>query len=256
MAIRLTARMPTIVANWHRHANGLERVDPDPELSHAANFLHMLRGERPTALEQQAMDLALVLMAEHEFNASTFAARVTASTLSDMYSAITTAIGTLNGPLHGGANQRAMEMLTEIQDVENVEPYITNALNSKRLIMGFGHRIYKTVDPRAIHLRAMLREVCTQTGEHSWCTLAQAVADAVEEKKGLYPNVDFFAAPLLHVLGVPVHMFTAAFAMSRVAGWTAHVMEQYSDNRLLRPLSAYVGPAARAYVPMEQRNGS
>jgi citrate synthase len=200
--------------------------------------------------------MAMSLMADHELNASTFAARVTASTLSDMYSAITSAIGTLKGPLHGAANQRAMEMLLEIGSIENAEPYIEAALAAKKRIMGFGHRVYKTgMDPRVIYLREMLHEVCMHLGNCHFYHLPVVVASIVKEKKGLHPNVDFFAAPLLYTLGIPVNLFTPVFAASRVAGWTAHVIEQYENNRLLRPLSNYVGPVDRSYVPIEQRDG-
>lgn len=253
-ALRLTTRLPMVVAFYQRHLEGKELVHPDPNLSHAANFLYMLRGEEPTALEERAMDLAMVLMADHEFNASTFAARVTASTLSDMYSAITTAIGTLKGPLHGGANQRAMEMLLEIGAAENVEPYISDALAARKRIMGFGHRVYKLgADPRSAYLRAMVRELCEARGDLHYHDLAITVAETVEEMKGLYPNVDFYTAPLLYMLGMPLEIFTPIFAISRIAGWTAHVMEQYEHNRLVRPLSAYVGPIDRDYVPIQLR---
>ena len=253
-AVRLTTRLPMIVTFYYRHLDGKSRVDPDPDLSHAANFLYMLRGERPAKLEERAMDLAMVMMADHEFNASTFAARVTASTLSDMYSAITTAIGTLKGPLHGGANQRAMEMLLEIESIENVKPYIEAALAAKKRIMGFGHRVYRLkADPRSAYLRAMLLELCEQKGDLSLYNLSVAVVETVESLKGLYPNVDFYTAPLLYSLGVPLDLFTPIFAISRIAGWTAHVMEQYEHNRLLRPLSSYVGPVDREYVPIGNR---
>jgi citrate synthase len=255
-AIRLAAKMPTVVAYYYRHRRGAERVPPDPNLSHAANFLYMLRGERPSDLEAQAMDAAMILMADHELNASTFAARVTASTLAGMYAAITSAIGTLSGPLHGAANQRAMEMLLEIGELDNVEPYIKAALAAKKRIMGFGHRVYKNViDPRAIVLREMLYELCMQTGNCHFYYLSTAVAEVVKEQKGLDPNVDFYAAPLLYTLGIPLDLFTPIFATSRIVGWTAHVMEQCENNRLLRPLSQYVGDVGKPYVPVEERNG-
>jgi citrate synthase len=255
-AIRLTAKLPTIAAYYHRYSAGQEWVSPNPSLSHAANSLYMLRGKLPTSLEARAMDLALVLMAEHGMNASTFAGRITASTLSDMYSAITSAVGALKGPLHGGANRRAMEMLLEIGDVANVERYVTLALDAKKRIMGFGHRVYRTVaDPRVAYLQRMLYHLCVESGDLRWCHLAQAVVEVVEEKKGLYPNVDYFVGPLLYMLGIPLSLFTSVFATSRIAGWTAHVMEQYENNRLLRPLSSYVGPLERPYVPIKNRNG-
>jgi citrate synthase len=253
-ALRLTTRLPIIATFYQRLLEKKEHVEPDPTLGHAANFLYMLHGERPTPLEERAADLAMVLMADHELNASTFAARVTASTLSDMYSAVTTAIGTLKGPLHGGANQRAMEMLLEIGSIENVRPYIASALAAKKRIMGFGHRVYKgKADPRSVYLRAMLRELAEQKGDLRLYDLAVAVADTVEEMKSLYPNVDYYTAPLLYLLGIPLELFTPVFAVSRIAGWTAHIMEQYEHNRLLRPLSSYVGPVDRAYVPIEER---
>ena len=253
-AIHLMAKMPTIVAYYHRYSEDQERVHPDPNLSHAANFLYMLRGEPPSPAEERAMDLVMLLLAEHGFNASTFAARVTAATLSDMYSAITSGIGTLKGPLHGGANQRAMEMLLEIGDEEKVERYITDALAAKKRIMGFGHRVYKTMDPRAIHLRDMVCTLDAEAENPHWCHLSLTVDETVEaKKKGIYPNVDFFSAPLLYTLGIPLNLFTPIFAISRIAGWTAHVMEQYQDNRLIRPLSRYVGPPQRPYVPIAER---
>jgi citrate synthase len=253
-ALRLTTRLPIIATFYQRHLEGKEHVEPDPMLGHAANFLYMLHGEPPTPLEERAADLAMVLMADHELNASTFAARVTASTLSDMYSAVTTAIGTLKGPLHGGANQRAMEMLLEIGSIENVRPYIASALAAKKRIMGFGHRVYKgKADPRSTYLRAMLRELGEQKGDLGLYELAVAVADVVEEMKGLYPNVDYYTAPLLYLLGIPLDLFTPVFAVSRIAGWTAHIMEQYEHNRLLRPVSSYIGPIDRDYVPIGER---
>jgi citrate synthase len=255
-AIRLTASVPTMVAYRYRHTLGKDIVHPDPELSHAANFLYMLRGEEPTPAEERAMDMSMILMADHEMNASTFSARVTVSTLSDMYSAVTSAVGTLKGPLHGGANQRAMEMFLEIGEVENVEPYICEALDAKRRIMGFGHRIYKTIDPRSLYLKDMVCELFDNCDDTRVRDVALEVARVVGERKpGLYPNVDFYAAPLLYKLGIPTNLFTSIFALSRVAGWTAHVIEQYEANRLLRPISRYVGYDERPYTPMELRNG-
>ncbi len=252
-AMRLTAKLPTIVAYYFRHSRGRERVRPDPGLGHAANFLYMLNGERPSALQVGAMNMALVLMAEHGLNASTFAARITASTLSDLYSAITTAIGTLKGPLHGGANQRAMEMLLEIGDPERAEAYIEAALAQKKRIMGFGHRVYKTMDPRARALREVVCDLDSRLEDPRWCRLALKVMEIMEERKGIYPNVDFFTAPLLYTLGIPLDLFTPIFALSRVAGWAAHVIEQYGDNRLIRPLSRYAGPEPRPYRPLVER---
>ncbi len=252
-SIHLIAKMPTIVAYYYRHIMGLGRVPPNPGLGHAANFLYMLHGEPPTPLRERGMDLALILMADHGLNASTFSARVTASTLSDMYSAITTAIGTLKGRLHGGANQRAMQMLIEIGEVGSAEEYITAALAAKKRIMGFGHRVYKTIDPRAVETRDLVCEMDEQEEEPLWCSLALSVAETVMAEKGLEPNVDFFTAPLLYTLGIPLDLFTPVFAFSRIAGWTAHVLEQYEDNRLIRPRVRYVGPQEQAYTPIEER---
>ncbi len=253
-ALRLTSQMPTIVANYYRHQNNLAPIPSDPNLGHAANFLYMLHGERPSLLAARAMDLAMLLMAEHGCNASTFAARVTASTLADMYAAITSAIGTLKGSLHGGANRRAMEMMLEIGTVEKVKPYIRAALAAKQRIMGFGHRVYrKGADPRSAYLRRMLYALCAELNNFHWYEMAITVAETVEAQKGLYPNVDFYAAPLLYLLNIPLELFTTVFAISRVPGWTTHVMDQYAHNRLLRPVCAYAGPKHRAYIPIEAR---
>jgi len=256
-AIRMTAKFPTIVAYYQRHLNDLEFATPNPELSHAANFLYMLHGQEPTPLEAKTMDLALVLMAEHGFNASTFAARVTASTLSDMYSAITTAVGTLKGPLHGGANQRTMEMMLKIGSLENIETYITRELEAKRRIPGFGHRVYRRMaDPRAAYFAEKLQALCEEAGDMHWYNMATKIAQVVGEAKGLYPNVDYFCGPLLYTLGIPMDLFTPIFAISRIAGWTAHMIEQYENNQLLRPLSRYTGERVKEYVPIGSRRGT
>ncbi|MFN2272042.1 MAG: citrate/2-methylcitrate synthase [Anaerolineae bacterium] len=256
-AIRMTAKFPTVVAYYQRHSDGLELVTPNPELSHAANFLYMLHGREPTPLEAETMDLALVLMAEHDFNASTFAARVTASTLSDMYSAITTAVGTLKGPLHGGANQRTMEMMLKIGSLENVETYITQELEAKRRIPGFGHRVYRRMaDPRAAYFSEKLQALCEEAGDMHWYNMATKIAQVVGDAKGLYPNVDYYCGPLLYTLGIPMDLFTPIFAISRIAGWAAHMIEQYENNQLLRPLSHYTGERVKEYVPIESRRGT
>jgi len=253
-ATRLTVRLPIAVTDFYHLLAGEGPVPQDSNLGHAANFIYMLRGEPGTELEVRALDMAMVLMADHGFNASTFAARVTASTLSDLYSAITTAIGTLKGPLHGGANQRAMEMLLEIGTPDQVEPYIDAALAAKRRIMGFGHRVYrKCADPRSAYLRDMLHKLCKEKGDMSMYDLAVSVVETVEKKKQLYPNVDFYTAPLLHLLGIPLDLFTPIFAISRIAGWTTHIMEQYEHNRLVRPVCSYTGPRGVAYVPIQER---
>jgi citrate synthase len=253
-AARLTVRLPIAATDFYHLLQGEGPVPHHPGLGHAANFLYMLRGEQATPLEVRALDMAMVLMADHGFNASTFAARVTASTLSDLYSAITTAIGTLKGPLHGGANQRAMEMLLEIETLDNVEPYIDAALAAKRRIMGFGHRVYrKCADPRSAYLKAMVRRLAEEKGDMHLYDLAVAVVETVEAKKQLYPNVDFYTAPLLYLLDIPLDLFTPIFAISRIAGWTTHIMEQYEHNRLVRPVCAYAGPRDVAWVPIEER---
>ncbi len=253
-AARLTVRLPIAVTDFYHLLQGEGPVPHHPGLGHAANFLYMLRGEPGTPLEVRALDMAMVLMADHEFNASTFAARVTASTLSDLYSAITTAIGTLKGPLHGGANQRAMEMLLEIDSLENVEPYIDAALAAKQRIMGFGHRVYrKCADPRSAYLKDIVHKLAEEKGDMRFYDLAVAVAEAVEAKRQLYPNVDFYTAPLLYLLGIPLDLFTPIFAISRIAGWTTHIMEQYEHNRLVRPVGAYTGPRDVAWVPIQER---
>jgi citrate synthase len=199
------------------------------------------------------MDLCLVLHADHGLNASTFAARVTASTLSDMYSAVTSAISTLRGPLHGGANQRVMQMLEEIGDVSKVEEYVDNALANKQRIMGFGHRVYKTEDPRAALLRGNCENICTLTGHGKYFDISEKIREVVYDRKELYPNVDFYSASVLHSIGIETRLFTTIFAASRVAGWIAHIMEQYADNRLIRPTSEYVGVKDKKFVPMDER---
>lgn len=255
-AMFLTAKLPTLVAYYCRQLQGETWVHPDPNLGHAENFLYMLHGKRPTPLEARAMDLTMLLMAEHGFNASTFAARVTASALSDMGAAITSAMGTLKGPLHGGANQGALEMLLEIGSLDNVEPYIDAALAAKQRILGFGHRIYqKAGDSRVPFIKDVLYKLCEQSGDFHLYELSSAVAETVWERKRLFANVDFYMAPMLYMLGIPVDLLTPFFAMCRIAGWTAHVMEQYTNNCLIRPSSLYVGPVERAYVPIDERTG-
>ncbi len=256
-AIRLTAKFPTVVAYYQRHQEEQEFVSPDPDLGYAANFLYMLRGERPSPFEAETMNQTVVLMAEHGFNASTFAARVTASTFSDMYSAITTAVGTLKGPLHGGANQRTMEMMLKIGTLENVETFIARELETKRRIPGFGHRVYRRMaDPRAAYFEEKLKALSEEAGDMHWYDMAVKIAQVVHDAKGLYPNVDYFCGPLLYTLGIPMDLFTPIFAISRIAGWTAHMIEQYENNQLLRPLSNYTGERVKAYVPIEARTGS
>jgi len=252
-ALRLVARFPTMIATYHRQRSGLEPVDPNPKLPHAANFLFMLTGAEPEEEFARAFDVCLILHADHTMNASTFVARVVASTLSDMHSAITAAIAALKGPLHGGANEAVHHMLEEIGDVDAVEPYIRDLLRRKQKVMGFGHRVYKGEDPRAAHLRRLSREIGQRAGDTRWYELSERIEKVVQDEKGLSPNVDFYAASVYHALGIPIDLMTCVFAASRVAGWTAHVREQLTDNRLIRPESEYIGPRNQRYVPIEDR---
>jgi citrate synthase len=228
-------------------------VTPSTELSHAANLLYMLTGEVPDERVAKAVDTALILHADHGLNASTFAARITASTLSNLHSAITSAVGTLKGPLHGGANEQVMRMLLEIGDVDAVEQYMQGMFSAKKKIMGFGHRVYKADDPRAAWLRTLSKEVAESTGKTHWYEMSEKIRKMVQEHRSLPVNVDFYSASLYYVAGIPIDIFTPLFAISRVSGWTAHVYEQYSNNRLIRPESEYIGPMDVPYVPIEER---
>jgi citrate synthase len=255
-AIRLIARIPTMIAGYQRQRSGLEPVESRPDLSHAANFLYILSGKEPPAYEARIFDQCLVLHADHTMNASTFAARVTAATLADIHSAITSAIATLKGPLHGGANEQVFAMLIEIDGaggVGAVERNVKERLMRKEKIMGFGHRVYKTEDPRATVLRELARGLAASKSETKWFEMSERVDEVVRAEKGLYPNVDFYAACVYHYLGIPTEQFTTVFSASRVAGWTAHVREQYRNNRLIRPDSDYIGPAPRAFIPVGER---
>ena len=255
-AVRLTAQLSSIVAALGRIQNGRSPIEPDPVLSHAANSLYMLAGERPSALATRAFDVALVLHADHELNASTFAARVAAATLTDIHSAIVAAIGTLKGPLHGGANADVMRLLFDIGSDAPGRPeeVIRAKLGRKEKIPGFGHRVYHTEDPRATHLRQMSRDLGQRAGMPVWFNLSQRIEAFVKAEKQLNPNVDFYSASTYHALGIQVDLFTPIFAVSRIAGWTAHVLEQYANNRLIRPRAEYVGPDyPQRYVPLEQR---
>jgi citrate synthase len=252
-ARRLTAQIGTLVAALDRLRNGREPLLPDPTLSHAANFLYMLSGARPQARAERVMDLALVLHADHEFNASTFAARVAASTLADLHGAVTAALATLKGPLHGGANEAVMRALEEIGEESQVEPWLEAALQAKRKIMGFGHAVYKTEDPRATHLRRIARELADPGPAGRFFRISERLEAAVRARKGLCCNVDFYSASAYRMLGIPTDLFTPVFAVSRIAGWTAHVMEQLTSNKLIRPEADYVGPRDVAYVPIERR---
>lgn len=249
----LIAKFPTIVAHFNRIRRGQRIVQPDPKLSHAANFLYMMDGKKPDELSTRAMDLDLVLHAEHGFNASSFAARVTISTLSDMHSALTTGIGTLKGPLHGGAAQAVMQMLNQIKDRKYAEEWVKSALSKHQLVMGFGHRVYKTYDPRARILKRTAREISQARGNMRWYDMADKVEEVMVREKKLYPNVDFYSAIVYHNLGLPMDLDSPIFAISRSAGWVAHCLEQYRDNKLIRPRELYTGPKDLEAVPLEER---
>ncbi|MGH9315795.1 MAG: citrate synthase [Thermoanaerobaculia bacterium] len=253
-AVRLTAQIATVVAAFHRLRQGKAAVPPDPGRTHADDFLRMLNGQTARSAEIHALDVALVLHADHEFNASTFAARVTAATLADLHSAVTSAIATLKGPLHGGANEAVMRMLTEIGTLDRVDDYIHGKLARKEKVMGFGHRVYTTEDPRATHLRAMSKQVAESSGQTRWYDMSRRIEQLMKEEKGLNCNVDFYSASVYFMLGIPSDLFTSLFAVSRIAGWTAHVLEQYANNRLIRPRADYAGPPyPQPYVPVEKR---
>lgn len=252
-AITLTALFPTILAAYYRLCEGLEPVAPDPELDTAANFLYMFGGKAPDAQAARVLDVSLILHADHGMNASTFAAIVTASTLSDMYSAITSAIGALKGPLHGGANEGVIHNLLEIGELANVDNWVNGKLSRREKIMGFGHAVYKAYDPRATELKRIAKEVGAAAGTTKWVEMTERMEQAVWNAKQLYPNVDLYSASVYYTLGIPTSYFTPVFAMSRISGWTAHVMEQYADNKLLRPRANYIGGRGEAYVPIAQR---
>jgi len=252
-ALRLTGQMGTLVAAFGRIREGKGPLAPDPKLDHAANFLYMLQGKVPHPEDARWFDVALILHADHSYNASTFAARVTASTLSDLHSAITSAIGTLKGPLHGGANEQVMKMLLEIQSLDKAEAYIHNLLAQKKKVMGFGHRVYHTEDPRAKELRKMSEELGRRNGNPKWFEMSKKIEDLMIHEKKINANVDFYSASAYYVLGIPVDLYPLVFATSRISGWTAHVLEQYANNKLIRPLAEYVGPTNLKYVPIDQR---
>ncbi|MFL2635526.1 MAG: citrate/2-methylcitrate synthase [Tepidiformaceae bacterium] len=256
IATRLAARMPTVVAGFHRARQGLDYVPPRDDLSHAANFLWMLLEKEPSELEARVFDVAMTLHAEHEMNASTFSAIVTASTQSDMYSAIASAVGTLKGPLHGGANTAVYELLAKIGDEASIKPYIDELLDRKERVMGIGHRIYRTTDPRAVILEALGEEVAEESEERFYFDLSRKLRDYLGERlagRPLYPNVDFFSASVYNMLGIPSDLYTAIFAMARSVGWTAHLIEQYANNRLVRPNAVYVGEESKDFIPISQR---
>jgi 2-methylcitrate synthase len=253
-AVRLTGQIATIVAAHHRIREGQPLVEPDPSLPHAQDFLRMLNGTKPTAEATRAFDMALVLHADHELNASTFAARVTAATLADMHSAITSAVATLKGPLHGGANEAVIRMLLDIGSLERVDDALHEKLARKEKIMGFGHRVYHTEDPRATHLRAMSKALAEKSGDTRWYDMSRRIEKIMNEEKKLNSNVDFYSATVYYMLGIPPDLFTPIFAISRISGWAAHVLEQYEHNRLIRPRAEYIGPEyPQPYVPLEKR---
>lgn len=252
-AIRIQAKIPTVVTAFSRVRKGLDPVAPRSDLSFAANFLYMLSGEEPSAIAEEAFNKALVLHADHELNASTFTARVCVATLSDIYSGITSAIGALKGPLHGGANEQVMKMLTEIGSVENVEPYINAKLANKEKIMGFGHRVYRKGDPRAPHLKVMSQKLTELTGQPEYYEMSVKIHELVTGQKNLPPNVDFYSASVYHSLEIEHDLFTPIFAVSRTSGWIAHILEQYANNRLIRPRAEYNGPGMQKYVPVDER---
>lgn len=256
--MRLTAALPTIVAAFDRLRRGLEPVEPDPELSHPENFLYMLRGYRPNDLHARAINTYLVLLAEHSMNASTFSARATISTNSDLYAAISTALGTLKGDSHGGANQRTMEMILEIGSPDHAAVFVEESLRVKRRLMGLGHRIYKTRDPRVNHLMHYSQALADEAGDGNWHEIAVCLEVITNHhpyflERKLFPNVEFYSAPLLYMLGMSPDLMPAVFAVSRISGWSGHVIEQLAHNRIIRPLATYIGPEPRPYVPLEQR---
>ena len=254
-AIRITSQIAMIVAVYDRLRKGLALVEPDRSLSHSANFLLMLNGKVPSPTAERALDIALILHADHELNASTFAARVTAATLSDMHSAITSAIGALKGPLHGGANEAAFQIFQAI-DASGADPveYVKNLLAQKKKMPGFGHRVYHTEDPRATHLRAMSRDLGKASGQSKWFEMSHKIEEFVKANKKLNANVDFYSASTYHTLGIDVDLFTPVFAVSRISGWAAHVIEQLDDNRLIRPRADYLGPEYPSpFIPIDQR---
>ena len=252
-AVRLTAQFATVICAHHRIRNGQEPVPPAAGLGHAANFLYMLTGQRAGAAAVKAFDASLTLYAEHELNASTFTTRTIVSTQSDMHSAVAGGVGALKGPLHGGAGEAVMRTLMEIGEVSNVDAFTQKALAEKRRLMGFGHRVYKAGDPRAAILRGMAEEACRQSGQFKWYEMAVKLHERIGAAKGLIPNVDFYSAPLFYSLGIPVDLFTPVIAAGRIAGWTANIIEQHDDNRLIRPRADYVGPKRRPFVPVAKR---
>ena len=252
-AIRIQAKIASLVAAFSRVRQGKEVLKPKAEYSYAKNFLYMLFGEEPTDVQVEGFNKALVLHADHELNASTFTARVCVATLSDMYSGVTAAAGALKGPLHGGANEQVIKMITEIGSLDKVDEYIYNKLEKKEKIMGMGHRVYKSGDPRAKFLKEMSRKLTEENGKKEFFEISLRIAEIVEKEKGLLPNVDFYSATVYDTMGIEHDLFTPIFAISRTSGWIAHILEQYSDNRLIRPRAEYIGETDRKYTPIEER---
>ena len=252
-AAKLTGQIGTIAAAWDRIRNGKEPVAPDHNLSIAANYLYMTRGERADADEERMFDVCLILHADHELNASTFTTRVVSGTLAGMYGAVTAGIAALAGPLHGGANTNVMKMLLEIGSLEAVDSWLDKALEEKRKIMGIGHAVYKTEDPRATWLRKYSRHMGEKKGDMKWFNMSQRIEQLMLEKKGMHPNVDFYSASTYYLMGIALDMYTPIFAVSRISGWTGHILEQYANNKLIRPRAEYIGARGLKYVPIEER---
>lgn len=252
-AIKLTAQFPTVVTAWERIRQGKEVVAPLADQNIATNFLYMLRGEMPEADEVKIFDICLILHADHELNASTFTTRVIAGTLADVYGSVTGGICALAGPLHGGANTNVMKMLLEIGSLENVDSWLDKALEEKRKIMGIGHAVYKTEDPRATWLRKFSKQVGEKVGNLQWFEMSQKIEKAMHEKKGMFPNVDFYSASTYYLMGIPLDQYTPIFAVSRISGWTGHILEQYSNNKLIRPRAEYIGERGLKYAPIGER---
>lgn len=252
-AIRITGQIGTIAAAWDRIRNGKEVIAPDHKLGIAENFLYMLRGEQPDEDEARMFDIALILHADHELNASTFTTRVVAGTLAGMYGAVTAGIAALAGPLHGGANTNVMKMLIEIDDPAKIDAWVEKALEEKRKIMGIGHAVYKTEDPRATWLRKFSKHMAEKTGVSKWYEMSERIEKLMLEKKGMYPNVDFYSASTYYLMGIPLDLYTPIFAVSRISGWTGHILEQYGNNKLIRPRAEYIGKRDQKYVPIQER---
>ena len=252
-AIKITGQIGTIAAAWDRIRNGKDVVTPDPSLNIAENFLYMLRGEKADAEEARMFDIALILHADHELNASTFTTRVVAGTLADMYGCVTAGIAALAGPLHGGANTAVMKMLIEIDDPAKIDTWLDEALAAKRKIMGIGHAVYKTEDPRATWLRKFSKQMADKKGETKWYDMSQRIEKLMLEKKGMHPNVDFYSASTYYLMGIPLDLYTPIFAVSRISGWTGHILEQYANNKLIRPRAEYIGKRDQKYVPIGDR---